>query len=186
MDILSRVDPAIQNYISRLEGLIKQLFNRLDKNIDGSVSQGELRTFLFDYYEDSKKQRNGWAAAIINRYDRNGDNRLSLAEVRAMVVGTLGPDNMDDMIRSLQLIVDAPCMHVNTPHTRSTSHLQRDRSSKPTYHSTGSRQTHCPVCMASDTRRRLSFAPDERDVIYPAGSILEQPSYRDGVLSDSD
>lgn len=186
MDILSRVDPIIESYISGLEGLIKQLFNRLNKNIDGSVSRGELRTFLSDYYDDNKKQRNGWAAAIINRYDRNRDNRLSLAEVRAMVIGTLGPDNMDDMMMSLQSIVNAPCIHVNTPHTRSTGHLQRDRSSKPTHRNSKSRPTHCPACLASDTRRRLSFAPNDRDFIYPAGSILEQPSSEAGTLSDSD
>lgn len=186
MDILSRVDPIIQTYISRLERLIKQLFNRLDTNTDGTVSQGELRTFLFDYYNDTNQQRNGWAADIINRYDRNGDSRLSLAEVRAMVVGTLGPDNMEDMIMSLQSIVDAPCMHVNTPHLRSTNHLRRTRSSKPTYRNTKSPQTHCPACMTSATRRRLSFASNERDVLYPVGSMLEHSSSEAGALSDSD
>jgi hypothetical protein len=148
MDILSRVNPIVYESciqlvdrlkpglgtdINMLEDVIVQLFNRFDKNGNGSVSRGELRTFLFDFYTGNKYRRDEWATAVIQEYDQTGNNNLSFDEVRKMIVDTLRSDNMHDTIDSLQTIVFAPCIHDNSPHTRPILHqrLEPSRTGAP-------------------------------------------------------
>ena len=121
MQIVAIMHPKIQKDLAMLEDLIVRVFNRLDKNSNGSVSRGELRTFLFDFYTNSKAERNVWAVNVIHKNDRNDDDVLDVVEFRNMIVDTLNTQNLLDTIRYMQMAIDAPCIHENTPHK--PSHL---------------------------------------------------------------
>ena len=116
MQIVAIMHPKIQKDMVMLEDLIVQFFNRLDKNSNGTVSRGEIRTFLFDFYTNNKAERNVWAANTIHAHDRNDDDVLDVDEFRKMMVDTLNPENLIDTIRYMQIVVEAPCIHENTPH----------------------------------------------------------------------
>ena len=101
MQIVAIMNPNIQKDLVMLEDLIVHVFNRIDKNSNGTVSRGELRTFLFDLYTNSKAERNEWAANVIHTYDWNDDDVLDVGEFRKMMVNTLNTENLHDTIRYL-------------------------------------------------------------------------------------
>ena len=134
LQLVQASDPELYNELTAVEEEIVRLFHRLDKNRNGSVSRGELRTFLYDFQNTTKDRRNVWAVAVLRNYDVNGNENLSVQEVRAMIVGTLGPDNLRATVRMLRTIVDAPCRNADMPHVGSRSEVTRSTGTALVHH----------------------------------------------------
>jgi hypothetical protein len=147
VQMFSIMHPQIQKDIETLEYFIVQVFTRLDNNSNGTVSRGEIRSFLFDFYTNNKADRNVWAKNTIHNYDLDGNDTIDFGEFRLMVMSTLNPENMLDTIEYMKTIVEAPCVHEGAPHMSSPDGQQyRTRPDKETTQPINARRHNCPHC----------------------------------------